>query len=92
MNDQNQPCPSCGHQVPVPVDCCISCGGELRRVFDGDFTSRQYAGALEVILEGGYGQYFDNIDGNHHVFLCAGCADTLCEQHAWLKELFDGRR
>lgn len=58
----NGPCPSCGHQKAiVSPDCCVSCGHELTRVFDGDFTSKQYANALEVSLAGGYGTFFDNM-------------------------------
>lgn len=84
----NDPCPSCGHQKAVfAADCCVSCGYELRRVFESDFTSKQYDNALEVTLAGGYGMFFDSIDSGHRVFLCHDCAHGLCDALPWLANL-----
>lgn len=84
----NDPCPSCGHQKAILVaDSCVSCGHQLRRVFEGDFTSKQYDNALEVTLAGGYDMFFDNFDSCHRVFLCHDCAHRLCDALPWLANL-----
>ena len=84
----NDPCPSCGHQKVIVIpDRCVSCGHELTRVSEGDFTSKRYDNALEVTLTGGYGMFFDNIDADHHVFLCHDCAHRLCDALPWLANL-----
>jgi len=31
--------------------------------------------------------FFDNIDGDHHVFLCHDCAHNLCDATPWLARL-----
>ena len=81
-------CPTCGQQ-PVPVlprDHCISCDTELEDVFNNS-SAKQYGGALEMKLMGGYGMFFDNIDGDHHVFLCCDCAEVACEALPWMARL-----
>jgi ribosomal protein L32 len=78
-------CPSCGQQKTIWHDCCANCGAELTHVFDTG--NRQYVDALEVILSGGYGMFFDNIDGDHRVFLCCDCAQKLCEAYPWIDRL-----
>ncbi len=81
------PCPECGHSPPVVVrDNCASCGTELEDVFNNP-SCKQYADALEIKLLGGYGMFFDNIDGDHHVFLCGGCARAACAALPWLAKL-----
>jgi hypothetical protein len=58
-----EPCPNCGHREVPPCDRCVSCGGELVRVFP-DSGGSQYDNALEIELSGGYGMFFDSIDGD----------------------------
>lgn len=86
------PCPTCGHVTPFRVpDLCISCQKELTRVFE-EHANRQYDNALEITLSGGYGMFFDNIDGDHHAFLCHDCAHTACNTLPWLRVLIRPER
>lgn len=52
-----------------------------------DNAGQQYDNALDVTLSGGYGMFFDNIDGNHKVFLCHDCAHRACLVLPWLNKL-----
>jgi hypothetical protein len=64
---------------------CDNCGAELEPVGigeDGAWRSAQAKDALVLILDGGYGEYFD---GNASVVLCRGCADALCGAFPLLK-------
>jgi hypothetical protein len=66
----------------------VSCGAELVPVFpDSHDLDVQYDNALEVSLSGGYGMFFDNIDGDHHVLLCHDCAHVACLNLPWLDRL-----
>jgi hypothetical protein len=87
-----QQCPTCGQEAPQPVprDHCVSCGVELEDVFNNP-SCKQYKDALEVHLSGGYGMFFDNFDGDHHVFLCGDCALAACMALPWLNQLMKGR-
>ncbi|WKW86373.1 hypothetical protein SEA_BUDSKI_98 [Gordonia phage Budski] len=64
---------------------CASCNTPLPQVFKN--SPGQYHDALEVVLTGGYGMFFDNIDGDHTVFLCHRCAHAACEVMPWLKRV-----
>lgn len=68
-------CESCN---PKPVThTCTNCGGPMvKRVFPGDDTSEQYADALHVRIEGGYGMY---IDAAGTALLCKQCAHKFHE-------------
>jgi hypothetical protein len=52
-----------------------------------DHPNQRYHNALEVIISGGYGMFFDNIDGDPHVFLCHDCAHESCCALPWLAQL-----
>ncbi len=65
---------------------CTSCRAMLTPVFD-DHPNHQYYNALEVTIAGGYGMFFDNIDGDLHVFLCHDCAHESCDALPWLTQL-----
>ncbi len=69
-------------------DRCIACGVELKPVFDR--TSRQYHNALDITLNGGFGEFFDN--GSHNVFLCHDCAHLACLNLPWLDKLINPAR
>ena len=88
MSDQFPPAPD-GMQwtlTPLPVlHSCASCTAALKPVFQD--APGQYEDALEVILTGGYGMFFDNIDGDKRVFLCHSCAHVACEALPWLKQV-----
>jgi hypothetical protein len=90
----SDPCTTCGQRrVDAPRDCCVNCGTELSALFrDHDPMSRQYDNALELTQSGGYGMFFDNIDGDHHVFLCHDCAHNLCDATPWLARLIQPER
>lgn len=77
-----------GHTIlpKPPVHNCAGCEMPLERVFDEVGT--QYRGALEVNFCGGYGMFFDNIDGDRQVFLCRDCAETACKAMPWMGRLF----
>lgn len=80
-------CETCGEQkAEKPRDYCADCGTELGRVF-ADLGNRQYDNALELAVGGGYGMFFDNIDGDHNVFLCHDCAHKACGALPWLGRL-----
>jgi hypothetical protein len=87
------PCAKCGHkEPPPPCHQCVNCDVTLKRVFDD--TGTQYEGALGIHLLGGYGMYFDNIDGDRLAFLCRECADKACKTLPWIQEALSrpGRR
>lgn len=79
-------CPACGQHKTTWHDCCANCGAQLTHVFD-DKESRQYTDALEMIFSGGYGMFFDNIDGDHRAYLCKDCTHQLCETYPWIDQL-----
>ena len=72
----------------VDADHCIACDVELRDVFNNP-SAKQYEQALEVKLLGGYGMFFDNFDGDHHVFLCESCSLTACGALPWMAKLLN---
>jgi hypothetical protein len=82
MSSTTEECQSCGQRKTLWHDRCANCGTELTHVFDP--TSRQYTDALEVIFSGGYGMFFDNIDGDRRVFLCHTCTLGLCKAYPWM--------
>lgn len=83
-------CGECGQDKPPVVnDQCANCGAELRDVFNNP-SRRQYRGALEVIFSGGYGMFFDNIDGDRTGFLCVKCARAAVDTIPWLAQILGG--
>lgn len=63
---------------------CDGCGAELlNHAGKPDFAldDFQVDGGLVIELKGGYGMYFDPIDGRgvRRIVLCQQCADTLCK-------------
>lgn len=58
---------------------CDECGCELAPAFPdfGFGQSPQADDALVVELHGGYGMYFDNIDGTPILAWCKECADRI---------------
>lgn len=59
---------------------CDNCGEELRPVHargDGTWVTPHAMGALDIVLEGGYNQYFDTTLLSF-VF-CRSCADKLVD-------------
>lgn len=77
---------------PLERDTCVSCATELTPVSDDGSATCQYDNALEVSLSGGYGMFFDNIDCDHHVFLCHDCAHTSRLALPWLNRLIQPER
>jgi ribosomal protein L32 len=78
-------CESCGNRRTLWHECCAHCGTQLTDLFTEG--NRQYKNALEVILSGGYGMFFDNIDGDKRAFLCFDCGTQLCETYPWINQL-----
>lgn len=78
------------HSKPEPVHNCADCDTPLERIFDD--TGTQYSNALEIELHGGYGMFFDNIDGDRLAFLCHDCAHEACERNPWLGALINPAR
>ncbi|QAU07228.1 hypothetical protein HOV03_gp89 [Gordonia phage Asapag] len=90
MTDQLPPAPE-GMEwtlTPAPqVHTCASCSRKLKSVFPPEVSATNYEDALEVILSGGWGMFFDNIDGDPKVYLCHSCAHVACEALPWLKQV-----
>lgn len=72
---------------PPKRHACVSCGTVLAPVFETAKETFQYDDALEIRLCGGYGMFFDNIDGDHHVFLCGVCARIVCGALPWFAKV-----
>lgn len=64
---------------------CDNCDKRLKQVFEYETETVQPEDALEIVLVGYYGGYFDTsagwVPGSEHptVHFCGECADKLCE-------------
>lgn len=73
---------------------CVACGVQPTYTNlvaqAGPYT--EYDNVLILDLAGGYGMFFDNIEGNYTVVLCHDCAHEACEALPWLAALIEPAR
>jgi hypothetical protein len=69
-------------QKEVPVDAfCDRCGKEVPLLYE---EKANLDGGSILVMEGMYGGYFDNVDGNYEAVLCHDCS------HFMFNEMFKG--
>lgn len=78
---------------------CDACGKTLDKVFDGTPPEvLQYDNALHIRLDGGYGEFIDNIEplnsggDRYYSIICHECAHDLCERVPWIATMIDPAR
>lgn len=75
-------------RTPRPQPTCTACGAALKPVFG---SAVQHEG-LRVIFVGGYGMFFDNIDGDPKIEICEGCCWEMCEKLPWVGRVLGRNR